>query len=82
MIKTPIDFSIGYQNIEGIHSPTFECKLPYLQSKLIHDVEVLSEAWGVCNHSKEIPGMKLYTLGQKKSNVQKGRSSGGILINI
>ena len=83
MIKTPIDFSVGYQNIEGIHSRTFDCKLPYLQSKLIHDVEVLSEAWGVCNHSKDIPGYEIIQIdSNKKSDVKKGRSSGGILIYI
>ena len=80
--KTPIDLSIGYQNIEGIHSQNFACKLPYLQSKLIHDIEVLSEAWGACNHSKDIPGYKIVDQidPSKKSNIKKGRSSGGLLI--
>ena len=81
-IKTPIDLSIGYQNIEGLHSKNFACKLPYLQPKLIHDIEILSEAWGVtCNHSKDIPGYKTIQIeSNKKSEIRKGRSSGGILI--
>ena len=82
-ILSPIDFSIGYQNIEGIHSPTFSCKLPYLQTKLIHDIEVLLEAWGTCDHNKDIPGYeKVQIDSNKKSNIKKGRSSGGILIYV
>ena len=46
--KTPIDLSFGYQNIDGIHSPQFGCKLPFLHSKFTHDMEVLSETWGIC----------------------------------
>ena len=83
MIKTPIDLSVGYQNIEGLHSRTFDCKLSYIQPKLIHDIEVLSETWGICNHSKDFPGYKTVHIDStKKSNVHKGRSSGGILIYI
>ena len=80
--QTPLDFSIGYQNIEGLHSPLFGCKLPYVQSKLSHDIEVLSETWGKCEHDKNIPGYKLieHILPQKLTNVTKGRASGGILI--
>ena len=78
---SPIDFSIGYQNIEGLHNKTFGCKLPYLQPRLIHDIEVLSEAWGVCDHSRDMPGYQLIPIDStKKNNVKKGRSSGGILI--
>ena len=81
MNLSPIDFSIGYQNIDGLHTKTFSCKLPYLQSKLIHDIEVFSEAWGGCEHSKDMPGYeKIEVESTKKTNVKKGRSSGGILI--
>ncbi len=80
--KSPLDLSIGYQNIEGIHSPTFGCKLPYIHTKFIHDIEVLSETWGACDHEKNTQG---YTLmgnvhPHKKSNIKKGRASGGLLI--
>ena len=82
MFKTPLDFSIGYQNIEGLHSPTFDCKLPYMQSKFSHDIEVLSEAWGKCDHEKNIPGYNLieHIHPHKLTNVRKGRASGGLLI--
>ena len=72
-IKTPIDLSIGYLNIEGLHTSTFGCKLPHLQSKLIHDIEVLSEAWGVCTHSKDVPGYKILANIEpsKKTNIKK-----------
>jgi hypothetical protein len=56
MFKTPLDLSIGYQNIDGIHSPNFDCKINYLQNKLSHDIEILSETWGNCDHDKNIPG--------------------------
>ena len=79
--KTPIDLSFGYQNIEGVHS-SFGCKLPYIHSKFIHDIEVLSETWGICSHEKNISGYKLVEKvePQKKSNIKKGRASGGLLI--
>ena len=57
--KTPIDLSFGYQNIDGIHSPQFGCKLPFLHSKFTHDIEVLSETWGICTHEKNTSGYKL-----------------------
>ena len=80
--KTPIDLSFGYQNIEGIHSPIFSCKLPYVHSKFIHDIEVLSETWGSCNHDKNIEGYKLIEeiVPQKMPNIRAGRSSGGLLV--
>ena len=82
MNQTPIDFSIGYQNIEGLHCPTFGCKLPYIQSKFIHDIEVISEVWGSCDHSKDVPGYKKIDEidSNKKKGIKKGRSSGGIVI--
>ena len=80
--KTPLDLSIGYQNIDGLHSPIFDCKLPYLQTKFSHDIEVLSETWGTCDHDKNIPGYKLleHIKPHKIQNIKKGRSSGGLLI--
>ena len=81
-VKTPLDLSIGYQNIEGLHSRNFSCKLPYIEKKFIHDFEVLVETWNNCKHNKEIDGYKILDpiKAQKKSNISKGRSSGGILI--
>ena len=84
MAKSPIDFSVGYSNIEGLHSKSFSCKLPYLQKKFIHDIEVLVETWDSCKHNKEIGGYKIINVvkPQKKKNVVKGRSSGGMIIYV
>jgi exonuclease III len=81
-VKTPLDLSIGYQNIEGLHSRNFSCKLPYLEKKFIHDIEILSETWDTCSHSKDIDGYKTIkpVKPQKKSNIKKGRASGGMII--
>ena len=80
--KTPIDLSLGYQNIDGIHSPQFGCKLPYLHSKFSNDLEVISETWGSCAHEKNVTGYKILEIvpPHKKSNVKKGRASGGIIV--
>ena len=80
--KTPIDLSIGYQNIDGLHSKNFSCKLPYIEKKFIHDIEILSETWDSCKHNKEIDGYKILdeSKAQKEKNTTKGRSSGGITI--
>ena len=80
--KTPIDLSFGYQNIDGIHSPSFGCKLPYLHSKFTHDFEILSESWGHRIHEKNVTGYKLICdiPPHKKMGVKKGTASGGILI--
>ena len=80
--KNPIDLSIGYQNIDGLHSKTFSCKLPYIEKKFIHDIEILAETWDSCKHNKEINGYKIIkdNKSQKVSTITKGRSSGGIII--
>ena len=81
MYKTPLDLSIAYQNIEGIHNLTFGYKLAHITSKFIHDIEVLSETWGECKHETGYKGYKLITIPlQKIAGVKKGRSSGGLLI--
>lgn len=83
MAKSPIDFSIGYQNIDGLHCGIFNCKLPYLEEKFIHDIEILSETWDSCKHDKNIQGYRFLEIkSQKKQKVTKGRSSGGLLIYI
>ena len=80
--KPPIDLSFGYHNIEGIHSPQFGCKLPFIHTKLIHDIEILSETWGACTHEKNVAGYKIIEqiAPHKKSNIRKGRASGGIIV--
>ena len=80
--KNPIDLSIGYQNIEGLHDKNFSCKLPYIGKKFIHDIEIISETWDSCPHSKEIDGYKIIDIAeaQKKRHITKGRSSGGMII--
>ena len=82
LYKTPRDLSFGYQNIEGMHSPSFGCKLPYIHSKFTHDIEILSETWGLCTHEKNLSGYKLIEEipPYKMSNIKKGRASGGLLI--
>ena len=82
MSISPIDLSVGYQNIDGLHCGNFACKLP-LEKKFIHDFEILSETWDTCKHGKDIHGYKFIEVkAQKKSKVVKGRSSGGIIIYI
>ena len=78
-IKTPIDLSIGYQNIDGLHSKSFSCKIPYIQKKFIHDFEILAETWDSCPHNKEFEGYKLVDKidPQKEKGTSKGRASGG-----
>ena len=38
------NLTIGYQNIEGSHSPIFGCKHEE-QLNLYNDIEILSETW-------------------------------------
>ena len=73
-----IDLSIGYQNIEGIHDKNFNCKLQLIEKKLIHDIENLSETWGICNHSKDLLGYKCIPVNSLKKKYQKGKSIWGI----
>jgi hypothetical protein len=76
--KTPIDLSFGYQNIEGTHSPQFGCKLPYIHSKFVNDVEILSETWGTCTHEKNITGYKIIKNVPPIKNPTSGRA--GLLV--
>ena len=71
MIKSPIDLSIGYQNVDGPHSKNFSCKLPYLEKKFIHDIEILAETWDSCKHNKDIDGYKIIeTIKSQKKKYQ------------
>ena len=81
MFKNPLDLSIGYQNIEGIHNPTFGCKISYLQKEFIHDIEIISETWGSCDHDRTISGYRHFVVDpHKDKKIKKGRSSGGIAV--
>ena len=83
MARPPIDLSVGYINVEGLHSKNFSCKLPYLEKKFIHDIEILVETWDSCKHDKNIQGYEVIEIkSQKKKNIVRGRSSGGLLIYI
>ena len=80
----PLDLSVGYQNIEGIHHSQFGCKLPYLEKSFVHDIEIISETWGECSHDKNIPGYKKLkeVKPTKITHTKKGRASGGILTYV
>ena len=74
---TIFDFSIGYLNIEGIHDSHFGCKIPYIEKKMINDIEILSETWGTCKHELNVD-YKCFDLKSQKRNTKKGRASGGL----
>ena len=54
--KVAVNLSIGYQNIEGAHSSTFECKHKNC-IELFNDVEILSETWTKYTHCKKMSFM-------------------------
>ena len=76
--KAPIDFSIGYHNLGGIHDYILGCKLTNI--KFINDLEIISEIWGKCIHDKEISGYKKIIDIEPQKETKKGRSSSGINI--
>ena len=79
--KIPLDFSIGFQNIEGLHSDC-ECFLSEITENIKNDIHFLAETWS-CDHAKEIDGYKHYFQnGFKTPGVITGRSSGGLLIYV
>ena len=79
--KNPLNFSIGFQNIEGLHSDC-ECFLPEITENIKNDIHFLAETWS-CNHDKEISGYKsFFKKGYKTPGVSTGRSSGGLLVYI
>ena len=80
MAKVNLNFSIGYQNIEGLHHPTLGCKLTYCL-ELFNDVEILSETWTECANCKSIDTIENYELIKTIEPLKtgnKGRKSGGI----
>ena len=84
MISTAsnINLSIGYHNIEGLHSPIFGCK--HNNIEFCNDIEILAETWTSCTQCKNaiIPNYTIIdkVLPKKKFGIKKGRASGGITI--
>ena len=78
---TPLDFSIGFQNVEGLHSDC-ECFLSDMTENMIHDIHFLCETWS-CDHDKKVTGYEnFFQNGYKTPGVTSGRSSGGLLVFI
>ena len=52
-----INLSIGYQNVEGLHSGLFGCKLDS-EITFSCDIEIITETWSACENCKavRIPG--------------------------
>ena len=76
------NLTIGYQNIEGSHSPIFGCKHEE-QLNLYNDIEILSETWSSCKNCKnmQIPGYTVISkILAKKEGCKKGRGSGGLTV--
>ena len=73
------NFSITYQNIEGLHG-ALGCKVSNFSNKVKADICFISETWS-CDHDKDISGyVHKFTDGYKLPHCKKGRSSGGILL--
>ena len=73
------NFSVGYQNIHGLHDQ-LGCKAERLENELKHDIEILSEVWG-CNCILTFENYKFDIIEpQKHVGVKKGRKSGGFII--
>ena len=80
-IKNPLNFSISFQNVEGLHNDG-ECFLSDITIDLNNDINFLAETW-TCEHDKEIKGYNhVFEKGYKTPGVTNGRSSGGFLIYI
>ena len=79
--KNPINLSIGFQNVEGLHCDG-ECFLPDISENIKNDIHFLAETWN-CNHDKEIPGYQnMFVNGYKTPGILNGRSSGGLLLYV
>ena len=75
------NFSVGYQNIHGLHDQ-LGCKAKRLECELRHDIEILSEIWG-CNCKLDFGEYEYEIIEpQKHAGVKKGRKSGGFIILI
>ena len=79
--KNPINFTIGFQNIEGLHTDC-ECFLSEITENIKNDIHFLAETW-TCEHDKEVTGYKnIFENGYKTPGIINGRSSGGLLLYI
>ena len=76
-----LNCSIGYQNVEGLHSNLHGCKLQNCIN-LACDIEILAETWTCCNQCKttNTPGYHLVKNIDPEKKGSKGRSSGGLQI--
>ena len=58
-----LNLSIGYQNVEGLHSDLFGCKLTN-EINFSCDIEIISETWTSCEKclaDAKIPGYEPFT---------------------
>ena len=79
--KNPLNFSVSFQNIEGLHVDG-ECFLADITQNINSDINFLAETW-TCEHDKEIKGFNsFHKNGYKTPGVCSGRSSGGLLVYI
>ena len=76
-----LNLSIGYQNVEGLHSDLFGCKLES-EINLNCDIEILSETWTSCKNCPNVktPGYEIVDFINPEKIGKKGRSSGGLSI--
>ena len=77
-----LNLSIGYQNVDGLHSGLLGCKLDN-EIELSCDIEILSETWSNCENCSKanIPGYVLVNKPiEPEKKGKKGRKSGGIKI--
>ena len=73
--------SIGYQNLEGLHSNLLGCKLEN-GIDLTCDIEILAETWTSCEKCRtfHVPDYHLLKPVEAEKKGSKGRNSGGLLI--
>ena len=76
-----INLTIGYQNVEGLHSGLFGCKLA-TEINFSCDIEIISETWSSCENCKtvNIAGYEFLKGADPEKKGKKGRSSGGIQV--
>ena len=67
------DFSIGYQNIHGLHDSLGSCKAKHLEIDLSNDIEILTEIWG-CECELKFDDYTIEIIKpQKHIGITKGR---------
>ena len=73
------NFSVGFQNIHGLHGP-LGCKTRDLEKELKNDIEIWCEIWG-CECKLEFDDYSFEIMEpQKHLGITKGRKSGGFVI--